>query len=60
MQWVSSSPHAVGWLVGPVPVELRRAQHGLSEDGQKANGLNEGVHADHQVHDQTEKLNSIL
>jgi hypothetical protein len=56
--WVSTQqilPHSIGGLVSPVPVELRRAQHGFGEDGQESDGLDEGVDPDHQVHDQAEK-----
>lgn len=34
-------PHALRGLVLVVAVELRRAQHGLDEDGQEAQGLHE-------------------
>lgn len=41
-------PHALRGLVLIVAVELRRAQHGLAEDGQEAKGL----HKQHRVEEE--------
>ncbi len=45
------SPHPVGGLVLEVPVELRHPQHGLREDGGEAHGLDEGVEALQEEHE---------
>ena len=46
----SSSPHPVGRLVPGVPVELGDAEAGLGEDGQEADGLDEGLKVPQEVH----------
>lgn len=44
-------PHALCGLVLIVAVELRRAQHGLAEDGQEAQGLHEQHRVEEEVGD---------
>ena len=46
----SSSPHPVGRLIPGVPVELGDAEAGLGEDGQEADGLDEGFKVPQKVH----------
>lgn len=59
---VSSSPRPLSTVVLVVTVELRRPQHGLSEDSQEAQGLYEHRGVQQQVgdvgHQQEERFHS--
>lgn len=44
-------PHALRGLVLIIAVELRRAQHGLAEDGQEAQALHEQHRVEEEVGD---------